>query len=53
VAGITALIGSENVYTGGERVGAALWRAYADVEAWVAARSGASSEDGDSDDGGS
>ena len=51
VAGITALIGSENVYAGSERVGAALRLAHADAEAWVAARSAASSEEGGSHDG--
>lgn len=35
VAGISALIGPENVYAGDERVGAALRRAYADADAWV------------------
>ena len=52
VAGITAIIGSENVYAGSERVGAALRRAHADAEAWVAVRSAASSEEGGSDDDG-
>ncbi len=35
VTGITAVIGVENVYSGDERVGAAVRRAYEDAVAWV------------------
>ena len=35
VTGVTDLIGPENIYTGDERVGATLKRAYADATAWV------------------
>ncbi len=35
VNGIIDLIGPENVYTGDERVGATLKRAYADAAAWI------------------
>lgn len=52
VAGITALIGSENVYAGDERVGAALRRAHADAAAWVRSQAAASAEDGGDTDGG-
>lgn len=37
VTGITDLIGADNVYTGDERVGATLRRAYGDATAWVEA----------------
>jgi sulfate permease, SulP family len=37
VTGITDLIGSENLYTGDERVGATVKRAHADAIAWVKA----------------
>jgi len=37
VTGITAVIGAENVYSGDERVGAAVRRAYDDAVAWVKA----------------
>ena len=46
VAGITALIGSENVYTGDERVGAALRRAHADAAAWVLSQTDVATDDG-------
>jgi SulP family sulfate permease len=36
VTGVTGLIGPENIYTGDERVGATLKRAYADAQAWIA-----------------
>jgi sulfate permease, SulP family len=39
VAGITEVIGSEHVYAGTERVGAALDRAVEEATAWVAAQS--------------
>ena len=35
VTGVTGLIGPENIYTGDERVGATLKRAYADATAWI------------------
>jgi SulP family sulfate permease len=35
VTGVTDLIGPENIYTGDERVGATLKRAYADGTAWI------------------
>ena len=35
VTGVTDLIGPENIYTGDERVGATLKRAYADATAWI------------------
>jgi SulP family sulfate permease len=35
VSGVTGLIGPENIYTGDERVGATLKRAYADAAAWI------------------
>lgn len=35
VTGVTALVGTENIYTGDERVGATLKRAYADATAWI------------------
>jgi len=35
VTGITELIGAENIYTGDERVGATLKRAYTEAVAWV------------------
>jgi SulP family sulfate permease len=44
VAGITALIGPENIYAGDERVGAALRRAHADAAAWVRSRVAPSGE---------
>ncbi len=37
VTGITDVIGSENVYTGDERVGATLKRAHAEAAAWIEA----------------
>ncbi len=46
VAGITELIGPENVYTGDERVGAALRRAHADAAAWVKSRAQVATDDG-------
>ncbi len=36
-AGVTDLIGAEDIYTGNERVGATLKRAYADATAWIEA----------------
>jgi hypothetical protein len=36
VTGITDLVGSSGIYPGDERVGAALGRARADAERWVA-----------------
>ncbi len=38
VAGITEVIGADNIYPGDERVGATVRRAYADAVAWVDAR---------------
>jgi len=35
VTGITGLIGPESIYTGDERVGATLKRAYAEATAWI------------------
>ena len=35
VTGVTDVITPENIYTGDERVGATLKRAYADATAWV------------------
>ena len=35
VTGVTDLIAPENIYTGDERVGATLKRAYADATAWI------------------
>jgi SulP family sulfate permease len=35
VTGVTGLIGPESIYTGDERVGATLKRAYADAAAWI------------------
>ena len=35
VTGITDLIGPGNIYTGDERIGATLKRAYADAEKWI------------------
>ncbi len=35
VTGVTAVIPPENIYTGDERVGATLKRAYADAAAWI------------------
>ena len=48
VTGITDLIGSENLYTGDERVGATVKRAHADALAWIEAnrRGGGSGADG-------
>jgi len=37
VTGITDLIGTDNIYTGDERVGATLTRAHAEARAWVEA----------------
>ena len=37
VTGIAALIGAENIYTGDERIGATVKRAYADAVLWVEA----------------
>ena len=37
VTGVTDIIGAENIYTGDERVGATLKRAYAETLAWVEA----------------
>ncbi|MCU0261281.1 MAG: sodium-independent anion transporter, partial [Ilumatobacteraceae bacterium] len=38
VTGVTAVIGSDNVYTGDDRIGSALGAAYADALSWVEAR---------------
>lgn len=48
VTGITDVIGSENLYTGDERVGATLKRAHADAMAWIKTnrRVGGSDADG-------
>ena len=35
VTGVTGLIGPGNIYTGDERIGATLKRAYADAEKWI------------------
>ena len=35
MTGVTDLIAPENIYTGDERVGATLKRAYADATAWI------------------
>ena len=35
VTGVTDLIGSENIYTSDERIGATARRAYADAAAWI------------------
>ncbi len=35
LSGVTDVVGSENIYSGDERVGAALAEAYADATAWV------------------
>ena len=35
VTGVTDLIGPGNIYTGDERIGATLKRAYADAEKWI------------------
>ena len=35
VTGVTDAVGQENIYTGDERIGATLKRAYADATAWV------------------
>ena len=36
-AGVTDVIGPQDIYTGDERVGATLKRAYADAAAWIEA----------------
>ena len=36
-AGVTDVIGSQDIYTGDERVGATFKRAYADATAWIQA----------------
>ncbi len=38
VTGVTDLVAPENIYTGDERVGATLKRAYADAVTWIASR---------------
>jgi len=38
VTGVTGLVGPDGMYTGDERVGATLKRAYADAEGWIARR---------------
>ena len=38
VTGITAVIGTDNIYSGDERVGASVTRAQADAHAWIEAR---------------
>ena len=35
MTGVTDLVAPENIYTGDERVGATLKRAYADATAWI------------------
>jgi sulfate permease, SulP family len=35
VTGVTDVVGQENIYTGDERIGATLKRAYADATAWI------------------
>lgn len=35
VTGVTDVVGAENLYTGDERVGGTLKRAYADAQAWI------------------
>ncbi len=35
MAGVTAVVGTENIYSGDERVGATLGKAYEDASAWV------------------
>jgi sulfate permease, SulP family len=44
--GVIDLIGEDSVFMGDERVGAALARAVAEAQAWVAAASAASDGDG-------
>jgi SulP family sulfate permease len=39
VAGVTGLIGPDGIYEGGDNVGEATGRAYADARAWVTAGS--------------
>ena len=34
-AGVTDVVGPENIYSGNKRVGATLKRAYADATAWI------------------
>jgi SulP family sulfate permease len=43
--GVTDLVGPENIYTGNERVGATLMRAYEDATAWIQQRHGADGAD--------
>jgi sulfate permease, SulP family len=45
VTGITGVIGTENVYTGDERVGATLKRAHAEALLWIEARQSAAGTD--------
>ena len=35
MTGVTDVVGAENIYTGDERVGATLKRAYADAQTWI------------------
>jgi hypothetical protein len=35
VTGVTDVVGSENIYTGNERIGSTLKRAYTDAAAWI------------------
>ena len=45
VTGVTDLIAPENIYTGDERIGATLKRAYADATAWIGQNQRASGTD--------
>ena len=45
VTGVTDLIAPENIYTGDERIGATLKRAYADATAWIEQNQRASGTD--------
>jgi SulP family sulfate permease len=46
VTGVTAVVGTDNIYTSDERVGATVRRAYADALTWVAARGSGTPQDG-------
>ena len=35
VTGVTDTVGADNIYTGDERLGATLKRAYADAQTWI------------------
>jgi sulfate permease, SulP family len=45
-AGVTDVIGAENIYTGDERVGATLRRAHADASAWISDNRGTGASTG-------